>query len=107
MSRRKVFFRAAALLLLPSLAACGSASLFRTYDLPESPSVAEAPWPRLIDTPAALPAGEYGAGIPDPTQGAAVSADLGQIARDASAKAAALSAPVLTDAERRRLTRGR
>lgn len=107
MSRGKVFFGAAALSLMPLLAGCGSAKLFRTYDLPESEGVAEAPWPQLVDTPAAPPAGQYGPGIPDPAQGAAVSADLDQISEDASARAATLAGPVLSEADRRRLTRHR
>lgn len=103
MSHMNGFLCAAAFLLLLLLAGCGSAGLFRSHEVPESADLADAPWPRLVDTPAAPPRGEYAAGVPDPAQGAAASADLGQAARDAAARAEALSGPVLTEAERRRL----
>jgi len=107
MSRIIGLLCSAAFLLLLPLAGCGSAGLFRTHEVPESPGIADAPWPRLVDTPAAPTKGSYGTGVPDPAEGAAVTADLGQAAQDAAARAAALSAPVLTEAERRRLTRHR
>lgn len=106
MSRSNNFLCASAFLPL-LLAGCGSAGLFKAHDLPESPDVADAPWPRLADTPAAPPAGAFGAGVPDPAAGAAASSDLAQVTRDAAARAQALSAPVLSEAERRRLTRHR
>jgi hypothetical protein len=107
MSRINGFVCIATFLLLPPLAGCGSAGLFGTHELPESPGVADAPWPRLVDTPAAPAKGEYAAGVPDPTEGAAALSDLGLAARDAAARAEALAGPVLTEAERRRLTRRR
>jgi len=107
MSRVTGLLCSAAILLLLPLAGCGSSGLFRTHDVPESPGVADAPWPRLVDTPSAPPKGAHGAGIPDPAAGAAVTADLGAVAQDAATRAAALSDPVLTEAERRRLTRHR
>lgn len=64
----------AATLLAVALAGCGGKGLFPTYDLPESPDVAEAPWPRLVDTPPAPPVGSPG--VPDPAEGAAVIAEL-------------------------------
>jgi hypothetical protein len=99
--------RSAAFLLLTSLASCGSAQLFSTYPIAESPGVADAPWPRLVDTPAVPIKGAYSETVPDPAVGIAVTAQLGIVARDAEAQAEALSAPVLTEAERRRLTRKR
>ncbi len=101
------FLCSAAFLLLVSLAGCGSAKLFNAHPVPESPGVAEAPWPRLVDTPEAPAKGPYGMGVPDPAAGVAATVELGLAARDAAARAEALSEPVLTEAERRRLTRKR
>jgi len=101
------FLCSAVLLLLVSLAGCGSAKLFSAYQFPESPGVAEAPWPRLADTPEAPAPGAYGAGVPDPVAGVAATVELGLAARDAAARAELLAGPVLTEAERRRLTRHR
>ena len=99
--------RSAAFLLLASLAGCATAQLFSSYPEAESPSIAEAPWPRLVDTPAVPPKGAYSESVPDPAVGVAATAQLGIVARDAAARAEALSAPVLTEAERRRLIRKR
>jgi hypothetical protein len=96
--------RGTAFVLLASLAGCGSARLFGAYPVAETPGAAEAPWPRLVDTPAAPPKGTYSDAVPDPVTGVAVAAQLGIAARDAAARAEALAAPVLTEAERRRLT---
>ena len=101
------FLRSAAFLLMASLAGCGSAELFGAHAVPESPGVGEAPWPRLVDTPAAPAKGSYGAGVPDPAVGVAMTVELGLVARDAAERAEALNRPVLTEAERRRLTRHR
>ncbi len=101
------FLCSAAFLLLVSLAGCGSARLFSERPVPESPGVAEAPWPRLVDTPEAPAKGSYGAGVPDPATGAAATAELGLAARDAAERAEVLAEPVLTEAERRRLMRHR
>ncbi|MGR3717654.1 MAG: hypothetical protein ACU0B1_13020 [Thermohalobaculum sp.] len=49
--------------------------------------------------------GTFGAGVPDPAVGVAATVELGLAARDAAARAEALNEPVLTEAERRRLTR--
>lgn len=106
MSRGNGSYCIAAFLLLP-LAGCGSADLFRNHAVPESPGVAAAPWPRLVDTPAAPPKGSFAAGVPDPARGAAATVALGLAARDAAARAEALSAPVLSDADLRRLGRKR
>jgi hypothetical protein len=101
------FLCSAAILLLVSLAGCGSAKLFSAHPVPESPGIAEAPWPRLVDTPEAPAKGSYGAGVPDPAVGVAATVELGLAARDAAERAEALNQPVLTEAERRRLTRHR
>ena len=101
------FLCGAALLLLVSLAGCGSAKLFDAHPVPESATAADAPWPRLVDTPEAPAKGTYSEAVPDPAVGIAASAQLGIAASDAAARAEVLSEPVLTDAERRRLTRKR
>ena len=101
------FVSSAAFLLLVSLAGCASAKLFSAHPAPESPEIAEAPWPRLVDTPEAPAKGTYGAGVPDPAVGVAVTVELGLAARDAAERAEVLNQPVLTEAERRRLTRHR
>ncbi|MEM9096953.1 MAG: hypothetical protein AAGC79_00395 [Pseudomonadota bacterium] len=85
------------------LANCGTVGLFGTYDVPESPEVADAEWPRLVDVPEAPAVGEYSTDIPDPAIGTALISDLGSVAQDASTRAAGLSGPVLTEADRRRL----
>jgi hypothetical protein len=100
-----VLLRGTAFLLLAALAGCGSARLFGAYPVPETSSAAEAPWPRLVDTPAAPAMGTYSDAVPDPAEGIAATAQLGIVARDAAARAEALGAPVLTEAERRQLTR--
>jgi len=106
MSRRIGFLCAAAVLLL-SLTGCGSAKLFRSHQIPESPGVAEAPWPQLVDTPAAPPPGTYTDSVPDPARGAAATAVLTQEAQESAARAEALSAPVLSEADLRRLGKKR
>ena len=103
----KGYLCSAAILLLVSLAGCDSAKLFSAHPVPESPGIAEEPWPRLVDTPEAPAQGDYGAGVPDPVAGVAATVELGFAARDAAARAEMLAGPVLTEAERRRLTRHR
>ncbi len=101
------FLCSAVFLLMVSLAGCGSAKLFSANPVPESPGVAEAPWPRLVDTPEAPAKGSYGAGVPDPAVGVATTGELGLAARDAAERAEVLAEPVLTEAERSRLARTR
>ena len=101
------FLCSATFLLLASLAGCGSAKLFNAHPVPEFPGVADAPWPLLADTPEAPAQGTYSAAVPDPAVGVAATVELGLAARDAAARAEALAEPVLTAAERRRLTRHR
>lgn len=92
-------------LAVPLLMGCTTASLFTSYDLPESPDVEAAPWPRLADVPDTPAPGTYTAAIPDPAVGIATETDLSEAARQAEARAAQISQPVLTEAERRRLRR--
>ncbi|HSF96561.1 MAG TPA: hypothetical protein VLA52_16165 [Thermohalobaculum sp.] len=99
----KVFLCTAAILLLGSVAGCGSKGLFKAQEFPESPEAAAAPWPRLVDTPAAPPKGQFGPGVPDPAEGTAAAVELTLAARDAAERAAALAPPPLTEAEKRRL----
>lgn len=93
----------ACLLLAATLAGCGSARLFTGIDVPELAGVAEAPWPRLVDTPQAPPVGSYTAEVPDPATGIATVVELGEAAREAAVQAEALAPPVLSEADRRRL----
>jgi hypothetical protein len=101
------FLCSAVFLLLASLAGCGSAQLFNAHLVPESATATDAPWPRLVDTPKAPAKGAYSEAVPDPAAGVAASAQLGIAADDAAARAESLRGPVLTEAERRRLTRKR
>ena len=101
----KGFLCTATFLLLASLAGCGTAGLFKKDTTPESPDIASAPWPRLVDTPAAPPKGQYGPGVPDPAQGTAAAVELTLAAQDAAARAEALAAPPLTEADLARLKR--
>ena len=92
--------KVAAIAALVALGGCGTVELFGKYDLPESPEVAAAPWPRLVDTPEAPPVGVYSPAVPDPAEGALAQTDLGAAASSANARAARLSAPVIGEAER-------
>ncbi|MEL6220384.1 MAG: hypothetical protein AAFS07_15920 [Pseudomonadota bacterium] len=88
-----------------ALAGCGTVALFGEYDVPESPDVADAPYPRLVDVPEAPAPGAFTDDVPDPAEGVAITVDLTEAARQQNAAAAAASAPVLTDADRRALGR--
>jgi len=101
------FWRSAVFSLTVALSGCASAQLFSAHPVPESPGIADAPWPRLADTPEAPAKGTYGPGVPDPAAGVAATVELGLVARDAAERAEVLAEPVLTEAERRRLTRHR
>ena len=93
----------AALALAAALAGCGSGRLLSGIDVPESPEVAKAPWPRLVDTPAAPPVGSYTEAAPDPAIGAAILTELTAAANAQAARAQALAGPVLSEADKRRL----
>jgi len=97
----------AAVILSAALAGCGSTALFGKYPEVESPEVADAPWPRLVDTPEAPPPGRYTPAVPDPARGYAAEIALGAAARAAGARAAAIAPPILSEEERRRLRRAR
>ena len=92
-----------ALIAFAGLSGCGSIGLFGQYDLPEDPAVAEAPWPRLIDTPSAPAAGTYTQAVPDPRNGERTQADLATVAVFAESRAEELAAPVISAEERERL----
>ncbi len=77
--------------------------LFGEYDLPEDPAVADAPWPRLVDTPTPPTVGSYSASVPDPKNGARTQTDLATAAVSAESRAQELSAPVISDEEKTRL----
>lgn len=89
------------------LAGCGTVELFGTYDLPESPSVASADWPRLADVPDAPPVGSYSPAVPDPEIGRQTDQQLTDTALVAGIRARELSQPVISDADRRQLARGK
>jgi len=82
-----------------TLTACGSVELFGRYDLPESPGVAEAPFPRLIDTPSAPPPGEFSAAVPNPETGTQTLSDLTSRQVVADVRATQTSRPVISDEE--------
>ena len=94
-----------ALALAAALAGCGSARLFTDNPATESPDVAEADWPRLVDTPEAPPVGTYTEDVPDPANGVAAVVQLSEAARQAGERAEALAPPVLSEADRRRMGR--
>ena len=96
---------AASCLAALALSGCGTVGIFGQYDLPESPEVAAAPWPRLVDTPTAPPVGEYTDAVPDPARGARAQTDLSASAVVAEIRARELSGPVISDAEKARLQR--
>lgn len=84
---------AASAVLAVAVAGCGTAELFGEHGLPESPDVAAAPWPRLVDVPEAPPVGIYTADVPDPAEGARTQVELAAAATAAGARAAELAGP--------------
>jgi len=74
---------AAAMLAAALLSGCETFRVMNDYETAESPGVADSPWPRLVDVPAAPPPGSYTAAVPDPTTGEAVRAALAERARRA------------------------
>lgn len=97
---------AAAILLQCSitLSGCGAGGvLFGGYDLPESQEVGDAPWPSLADAPEAVGEGVYTSDAPNPVAGLLVVETLTAEAAASAARAEALAAPVVSDAEKRRL----
>ncbi len=102
----KRFAALSAIALLAVLPACESFRLFNDYRVVESPDVATAPWPRLVDTPETPPPGTFTEDIPDPAVGVAVQSALSDGARQAGPRADALAAPVIDPAGRARLEAG-
>ncbi len=96
---------AAACLMVLALSACGTIGVFGQYDLQESPEVAAAPWPRLVDTPSAPPPGEFSEATPDPAKGARAQTDLSATAIVSEIRARELAAPVISEEEKARMLR--
>ena len=94
------FFCTAQLIALLVLAGCGMAGPFAELDLPEGPGVAAAPWPRLVDVPAAPPVGTYTPAVPDPAIGKQVVENLSVEAAIARARAETLNEPVIAPENR-------
>ena len=88
-----------------ALAGCGTVEVFGKYDLPESPDVADAPWPRLVDTPSAPPPGEYTAAVPNPEDGARMQTKMAAAAVAAETKAKKLAGPVIAPEKKARWAR--
>ena len=86
--------------LVCAVASCGTVELFGRYDLPEGAEVEAAPYPRLIDVPAAPARGSYTAAVPDPAEGARTQADLASAAVQAERRAKTLAGPVIPPDER-------
>ena len=95
MTRRHGTAQFVAALAALSLAGCGTSELFGEYAIPESPEVAAAPYPRLVDVPAAPPVGEYTAAVPDPAEGARTLSDLSTTAAVADVLARDAAGPVV------------
>ncbi|MEM9198380.1 MAG: hypothetical protein AAGD12_11085 [Pseudomonadota bacterium] len=74
------------------------------YNIGQSDDVRSADWPRLIDIPDPPAPGTFTAAVPDPAEGAAAEARLRAAASRMRARADALAEPVLSAADRRRLT---
>ncbi|MFT4792174.1 MAG: hypothetical protein ACJAW4_001992 [Paracoccaceae bacterium] len=93
--------RVALLAVLP-LAGCGAGgAVSGGYDLPVTADAPSGDWPRLADV-------TFPTVAPDPATGAAVIASLSIAAATSAARADALTAPVMTEAEANRLrTAGR
>jgi hypothetical protein len=82
-----------AALLVAGISGCGEARrAIAAYPVVESPDVAEAPYPSLLDMPSPQ---EAAASAPDPLEGAVAAADLQGRAADQRAEAARVGAPVL------------
>lgn len=99
----KRFAAMAGAVLLLGLGGCESFRLFNDYTTVESPEVADAPWPRLVDVPDAPEAGSYDASVPDPVEGVAVQSELGARAANNAARLEEARAPVLSEEERAEL----
>lgn len=102
--------RAGAALLLLLLGACAPGARLGpdlgAYEIAESPAVAAAPWPKLVDVPVPPPPGTFTAAVPDPAEGEAIAVGLRAEAARLRQRMDALAGPVLTAEERARLARG-
>lgn len=94
-----------AMAVTAALAGCEGFRVMNDYETAESPDVAAAPWPRLVDVPQAPPPGSYSAAVPDPTRGEALRAALLAKARAAAIRREDLAGPVLAEDEAARLSR--
>jgi hypothetical protein len=103
-TRMKRSSRVPALLCVCLLAGCDSFRLFNDYTVVESPDVATAPWPELVDTPTPPPPGEFSSAVPDPMVGQTTQQVLTALAEQAQRRREATAGPLLTEAERARLT---
>lgn len=75
-------------------AACGDPEIFDRVAPPESARVAEAPYPKLADTPASPPVGVYTTATPDPANGDAALIELAAEAATAASRKAKVEGPV-------------
>ncbi len=75
-------------------AACGDPEIFDRVAAPESARVAEAPYPKLADTPPAAPVGVHTAATPDPANGDAALIELSSDAAAAEARKSRIEGPV-------------
>jgi len=103
MAGLKHITRIAPLLAFLLTGGCGSIALFGEYDVPESPEVASAPWPQLVDVPEAPPIGSYGPATPDPAIGLATETALMRASAEARPRAETLAQPVIDPATRARM----
>lgn len=80
-----------------ALSGCGAASdLVAGYQPPESAAVPDGPWPKLAEQ-------DFSAPAPNPAAGGEIADALTIAATAAAARAEALAAPVMTEAEAKRL----
>ncbi|MEM1343525.1 MAG: hypothetical protein AAGI34_02960 [Pseudomonadota bacterium] len=83
-----------------ALSGCESFRLFNDYRAVESESVAEVPWPLLVEVPSAPPLGQFSEAVPDPARGIATEAELGLLGAEAAPRREAQGVPVLDETER-------
>lgn len=92
--------RFAALMAVLALAGCDSFRLFNDYQAVESESVADTPWPRLVDVQDAPQPGVYTTDVPDPAEGVALQSQLSTAGAESEARRARASEPVLSAEDR-------
>ncbi len=79
------------------LACCAARDALDKHAELEDPWVEDQPYPRLVDTEAPPPPGEFSAASPDPANGQAIIAELGPIAQENTIRGAALSGQSVLD----------